>query len=169
MRWLAPVFAGAAFGLCRSDGHTRAIHFDIQHRDIASRDLGQIELHGALDFSLFAALDIAADGFGVPFDGLARDLQARQQLHLLAALIKRGVAAHHRHHAPHAGRVLGVEDVEFPVARALPVMAGGAAVISPLEPHWPDSGEHMARPLFAIPRGLSASAGDRSRHWPGLV
>jgi hypothetical protein len=75
-------------GLDRRHRHARTIHFDIKHRDLAARDIGQIELNGALDVFLLAARDITAYGFGMPFDGFACHLKPRNQHHLLAALVK---------------------------------------------------------------------------------
>ena len=73
----------------------RAVHFDVEHGNVVSRHVGQVELDNALNLGLLATLDIAADGLGVPFHRLARYFQACQQLHLLASLIKRRVAAYH--------------------------------------------------------------------------
>ena len=43
------VLAFAIPCLLRRDTHAGTIHFDIQYRDPVARDLGQIELNGALD------------------------------------------------------------------------------------------------------------------------
>jgi hypothetical protein len=69
VRRFVAVPAFAVLGLDRRHRHARTIHFDIKHRDLAARDIGQIELNGALDVCLLAARDITAYGFGMPFDG----------------------------------------------------------------------------------------------------
>jgi hypothetical protein len=169
VRRLIGVFTAAAFCLGCRDRHARTIHFDIEHWNVASSHIGKVELYSALDFSLLVALDVAADGFGMAFDGLARHLEAGEQLQLLAALVKRSVAAHHRHHAPHPGRVLGIQDVEFPVTRALSAMAGVAAIVSAFEPHRPGSRQQVAATLFAVACALPAWARHPSRHRSGFL
>ena len=94
----------------------------------------------AADVGLFLSFDAGADGLRLPFYRFRRDFDTSQQLQLLAALIKTGFAAHRRHHAAYAGRVGNAFHVQFPVARAVAVVATGTNVIASLEPHRAQSG-----------------------------
>jgi hypothetical protein len=96
---------------------------DIKNGDGFTEDHRQLQLHGAIDLLLLALCDISADRFGHSFDGLRGDLQASQQFHRLATVIERGVLFHQRLHAAHAGRELGVHDIEFLVGGELSLMA----------------------------------------------
>jgi len=62
-------------------------------------------LQTLLDFCLLLRGDLFAQGFGLPFHGLRRHRQPSQQLQLFPPLLKGGLAAHHRHHPPHPGRI----------------------------------------------------------------
>jgi hypothetical protein len=111
MRGFAGILAFAALGFGGRHGHARAVHFDIQHGNIASRHGGQVQLNSTLNISLMAARNVRANGFRVPFGGLTRHLQSRQQLHLLTPLIESRVAAHGGHHASHRRRVMGIQNI----------------------------------------------------------
>ena len=56
-------------------------------------------------------------------------LQIGKQFHLLASLIEGRLLAHHRLHAAHSGRELGIFDIEFDVGGKLAGMAVRAQVI----------------------------------------
>ena len=45
---------------------------------IAGANFGQLQLLGPLDFGLLVGGDVAAQGFGLPLDGLGGDLQTGQ-------------------------------------------------------------------------------------------
>jgi hypothetical protein len=140
-----------------------AVHLDVEDLRGGSADLGQVQLLGAVDLLLLIAFDAGADGLGLAFDGLGGDLQSGQQLELLAALLKAGLAAHHGHHPPHSGRKLGAFHVQLPVARALAPVATRAQIVVPLELHRPQSGQQLPRPPVMMAALVSASAARRAR------
>ena len=80
-------------------------------------------MHSAVHLRLFTVGDIGSDGFRMTFDGFGGYLQACQQFHLLTPTVEAGIAAHSRHHAPHARGVFGSQHVQFRVARGLSLMA----------------------------------------------
>jgi len=98
-------------------------------------------LHDAISFLLLAADDIGADGFGMTFDGFGGDLQAGQQLQLLATDPKTTLASHHCHHAPHSRGTLGTDHIHFLIARALSAVAMGTEIIGALKIHRSQHGQ----------------------------
>jgi hypothetical protein len=107
--------------------------FDVQHGNLGTGDMRQIELHGLIDLRLFAPGDISANRRRMAFDCLAGYTEPRQQVHLFPAMIKRGIAAHHCHHAADTGRILGVLNVEFPVAWDPALVTARTVVVGALE------------------------------------
>jgi hypothetical protein len=132
---------------------------DIKNRDGFTEDYRQIELYGAIDLLLLAPGDISADGFGYTFNGLGGDLQASEQFHLLATVIERAVLSHQRLHAPHAGREIGVLDIQFLVGGELALVAIWTQIPGPPDFHRAQSGQQAARAQFAVTR--LATAGTR--------
>lgn len=109
---------------------------------------------------VFTSRDIGADGFGHALNGFGGDLQARQQVHLLAALIERRLLAHRCLHTPHAGRKLGADDIEFRIAGKLPLMAVQTQIPGPRDLHFADYGQHRFRAHFTVTRLPPAWARD---------
>ncbi len=88
-----------------------------------------MELQGFLDLSLLALGDSGSDGLCRTLHGFGGHLQAGQKLHLLAAVIERGLLAHQSLHAAHPGRKLCIFDVQFDIHRKLAEMTLGAQVV----------------------------------------
>lgn len=116
-------------------------------------------MQGTVNLVLLTLRDIASDGFGVPFDGLGGDIQARQQMHLFAPLLETGLAAHGGNHAPHPWRVFGSLHIQGPVQRALAAMTMRANIISPFDRHGPHYAPQLLGTCIVIAGHLSAGAG----------
>jgi hypothetical protein len=84
------------------------------------------------------------------------DLQASQQCHLLSTVTERGVLSHQSLHAPHAGRELGVLDIQLLVGGELALMAMRAQIPGPRDFHRAQSGQHAPRAQFAVTRLVTA-------------
>ena len=138
--------------------HAGSVHLNVQKGNRFAHEDGQIELHGAIDLLLITVRNVCADGFCHALDGFGGDLQARQQLHLLAALIERRILAHQSLHAPHARRELRVNDVEFLIRRKLPLVAMRAQIIGTLHRGLAERGKDLLGTQFAIARLLSTGA-----------
>ncbi len=70
--------AGAAFCFRLHDGHTGAVHLDIQHWNGLAQDLRKLQLQGAPHFHLLPSGQVSSDCFGMPLHSLFVHLQARQ-------------------------------------------------------------------------------------------
>jgi hypothetical protein len=119
MRGLSVCLALASFGFFLHHRHTSAVHLHVQNGNWRSHDDGQIQLHGSLDFLLFAARDIVADGLRRTFHRFGGNLQACQNLHLFAAVIKGNILADRRLHPAHPRRVLGVLNIHLHIGGEL--------------------------------------------------
>ena len=75
------------------------------------------QLFGLANFPLLPLGDLRANGFGGEFDGFGGDVQTGQYRHWLARRGERHLAAHHRLHAPDAGRGFHSGDSQFGVDR----------------------------------------------------
>jgi hypothetical protein len=80
-------------------------------------------------------------------------------LHLLAAMIERGVLSHERLHAPHPGRELGVLDIELLVGGELALAAMWTQIPGPRNFHRTQSGQYAARAEFAVTRLVATATG----------
>src|SRR5438094_3614588 len=129
MSWLARGLALPTRRLFLHHGNSGPIHLHIQDGHRLADDDGQIQLQGFLDLSLLALGDIGSDGLCRTLHGFGGHLQAGQKLHLLAAVIERGLLAHQTLHAAHPGRKLCIFDVQFDIHRKLAEMTLGAQVV----------------------------------------
>ena len=66
-------------------------------------------------------------------------------------------------------RVLGIQNIQFPVARDLPTVTWGTTIVSALKPHRSHGCEQTARMLFVIPDVFAATASDSGRKWTGFL
>ena len=166
--WLSLRSAGAPFQLGAHHRQLCTIHFDIQNRDGRAQNTGELQLHDAIAFGLFSSGDIGPNGFGVTFDSFDGDFQSSQQMQLFAAFAEARLASYGGQHTSHAGRALRLDYVQFPVARALSLMATWAAVIGALIDHGTQHGQDLLAAWFVIPRLLTAATGNvvgqRTRH-----
>jgi hypothetical protein len=89
-----------------------------------------------------ACRDILANGFRIPLYRLGGHFQIGQQFHLLAAVSKGSLLAHHRLPAPHPGRNFAMLDVQFDIGRELAGRTAGAQVIGTRHLHLAHHGEH---------------------------
>src|SRR5439155_1140541 len=104
MSWLARGLALPTRRLFLHHGNSGPIHLHIQDGHRLADDDGQIQLQGFLDLSLLALGDIGSDGLCRTLHGFGGHLQAGQKLHLLAAVIERGLLAHQTLHAAQPAR-----------------------------------------------------------------
>ncbi|MEJ7606153.1 MAG: hypothetical protein WKF37_07760 [Bryobacteraceae bacterium] len=79
-------------------------------------------MYGALNLPLLVRRDIFSDCFRRALHRFGRNLQARQQFHLLAPALEGSLLAHQCQHAAHAGREFRILDIQFGVGRKLPVV-----------------------------------------------
>ena len=159
--------AGPAGRLFLHDRHTGAIHLDIENGDRFTHDEGQIQLECPIDLLLLAPCDIGAGRFGHALDGFSGEIQAGQQLELLAAMIERSVLPHQCLHPAHTGRELRVHDVEIRVGGELPLVAVGAKKIGTRQDGWTQHGEHRFGAQLAIACWTAAPARNTSLLWLG--
>jgi hypothetical protein len=103
--------------------HSGPIHFHIENRNRLADDDGQIQLDGLLHFFLFTLSDVFFNCFGDALNRFGCHFQTSQYFYLFTAVIEGGVQAHQSVHAAHAGRELGVLNVQFHVGRKLTLMA----------------------------------------------
>jgi hypothetical protein len=99
--------------------HPGAIPLHVENGNRRADDDGKVQLHGSLDLLLLAALDIIADALGRSFHRFGGRLQARQDLHLLAAVIEGRLLAGQRVHAAHTRGNLGILNVQFDIGGEL--------------------------------------------------
>jgi hypothetical protein len=151
--------AGAPFQLGVHHRQLGTIHFDDQHGNGSAQNVGELQLHEAISLGLFPLDDIGADGFGVTFDSFRGDLNTSQQLELLAATGEAGFTSHYGHHPPHSGRTICSGYIQFPVSRALTLVAVRTHIVGALEDHRPQYREYLLAPCLVIPRRMAAIAG----------
>ena len=101
--------------------------------------------------------DIVSDGFCRALYRFGRHLQAGQNLHLLAAVIKRDLLAHQGLHAAHPRRKLRILDVQFDIHRKLADVASGAQEIGAGEACGTHNRLHRFRTDFLILRVMAAT------------
>ena len=98
-------------------------------------------MHYAISLVLFLSDDIGSDGLSVTLDRFGGDLEAGQQVQLLVANIEAALTSHHGHHAPHTGRALCADHIQFPIPRALPLMATRTEIVGAIQGHGPQYGQ----------------------------
>jgi hypothetical protein len=86
-------------------------------------------LHGAVDLLLLAPRDVGANCFCRTFNGFGGNLQASQQVHLLATVIKRSLLAHQRVHAAHSRGELRILNIQFDIRWELAGVTVAAEVV----------------------------------------
>jgi hypothetical protein len=72
------VFAFAALGFALLDGHTSAVHHDVQDGNLRADLLGQLKLEGAVDFFLITVRNVGSDRFRRALHCFGGDVDARQ-------------------------------------------------------------------------------------------
>jgi hypothetical protein len=70
------------------------------------------------------------------------------------------LAAHYRHHTADAGRALCADDIQFPVARTLPLVATSTEIVGTIEDHRPQHGQQLFTARLVIMCFLAAGAGN---------
>jgi hypothetical protein len=126
---LAVRLALPADGLFLHHGHSGPIHLHIQNRNRLPHNDRQIQLDGLLYFLPRASRDIAPDGLRRALHRFGCNLQAGQDLDLLATMIERSCRAHHRRHTADARRHFRIDNVQFRIGRELPLMTLRTQVI----------------------------------------
>jgi hypothetical protein len=112
----------AAYGFLADHRRSGPIHFDIENRNRLADDDGRSQLDGLLHFFLFTLIDVFFNCFRDALNRFGSHFQTGQYFHLLAAVIEGGVPSHQSVHAAHAGRELGVLNVQFHFGRKLALM-----------------------------------------------
>ena len=156
MRRLARDLAGTALGFGLHHRNAGAVHLDIEQRHGGGANFRQFQLFGTLDPGLLTRFDVGADGLGVALHGLGGHFNTSQQLEWLTALLEARLAAHHRHHAPHARRTGHALHVQFTVARTAAAMAVRAHIVGPLDRDRPQHRQHLLGSQLVKPRRLAA-------------
>ena len=107
---------------------------------------------------MFLGGDVRADRFRLPLHGLRGHLQPGEQRQLFLPLFKRGLAAHHRHHPQHSGRIFRPLHVQFLVAWTLSLVTGRANVVRTLGLDPPQHRHQLLRAPLVVVGRLPAGA-----------
>src|SRR5262249_33019522 len=129
VRWLAILFAGAAFGFFAHHRNAGATHLHIPNGTALPLGDRPLYLHGPPWLAWLMIFFISADALGVTSPSFGGNRQPRQQLHLLPALIERTFLADRSQHAAHAGREFRVLYIQLHIHRKLTTMAVLAQVV----------------------------------------
>src|ERR1700683_4553449 len=125
--WLAFHLALSTFRL--GNRHSCTVHLDVQDGNGLAHYHGKIQLHGLLDLFPFACGYVFANGFRGPLYRFGGYLQAGEQFHLLATLLKRRSLADHGQHTTHSWRQLQVLNIQFNIGRELADMTVRTQVV----------------------------------------
>jgi hypothetical protein len=157
---LAVGFAFPALALFLYHRYAGPVHLHIQNRNRLADDDGQIQLNGSADFALLDRRDISADCLRRTLYRFGGYFQTGQHLDLLAAVIEGRCLAHHRLHAPHSGRDVGILDVQFCVNGELAGVAVFAEIVGTRYLDRAHRGQNRSGAQFAVSRLAAARTSD---------
>jgi hypothetical protein len=147
------VFVFPSLHLFLHQRHSRPIHLHIQDGGLTDDD-GQVQPDGSVYLALLTLSDIVSNRLRRTLYCLGGYRQARQKLHLLAAIIERHCRSYGRQHAAHTRREFGMFDIQLDICGKLPGVAVRAQIVWPPHLHLVHCGENR---LGAERNGLAVN------------
>jgi hypothetical protein len=114
-------------------------------------------LDSSLNLLLLSLCDITADGLRCALHRFGGDLQAGQDLHLLAAMIKGCLLADQGLHTAHGRRGLRIVNVQFDVGGKLARVTVGAQIIGTRYAHLTYGTENRLGSQFHVMRRMATT------------